>query len=124
MNIYLSVFIGGGLGSLSRLVLTSLTSSNFKNINPQGTLLANISATLILGVAVYFFGQKGALSAPLRAFLITGFCGGFSTFSTFSYETYELLRTHNYWYAFANIFISILMCLLLLWIIYSFSEKA
>lgn len=109
MQILLAIFVGGGLGSVSRYLLSRSVTSNFTNINPVGTFIANLASTIILGVILYISTQRGELSGATKALLVVGFCGGFSTFSTFSYETFELLKTGSYTFAFANIFLSILL---------------
>ncbi len=117
MNTYFAIFLGGGLGSISRFGISKLLTSNFQSINPIATLVANVAATIVLGIAIYIMQQKMEISSTMRAMIITGFCGGFSTFSTFSYETYELLRSQNYFFAVANLFISILLGLFALFIL-------
>ncbi len=114
MNIYWAIFIGGGLGSLSRYGFSRLITSNFQNINPVATLIANILATLVLGVFVYLLSQKTALPTWAKPLIVTGFCGGFSTFSTFSYETYELIKQGYYLIASANVLVSVALGLLVL----------
>lgn len=117
MNTYFAIFLGGGLGSISRFGISKLLTSNFQSINPIATLVANVAATVVLGIAIYIMQQKVEITSTMRAMIITGFCGGFSTFSTFSYETYELLRSQNYFFAVANLFISILLCLFALFLL-------
>ncbi len=109
MNTLLAIFIGGGLGSVTRFTVSKLVTSNFQQINPTGTLLSNILSTLLLGVLLMIFGNKLSQNPSMKALMIIGFCGGFSTFSTFSFEIFELLRTGNYGIAIINILVSIFL---------------
>lgn len=109
MQIYIAIFFGGGFGSVARFMLSRTITSNFTNINPVGTFAANLLSTIILGIILYFAGTRMQISDLTKALLIIGFCGGFSTFSAFSYETFELLRLGNNFAAFANITVSLLL---------------
>jgi CrcB protein len=109
-NALFLVFIGGGLGSVARYGMGLLIfpwSQRF----PLATMLANATACLILG-ALTSMSMRGLLDDPRRLLLATGFCGGFSTFSTFTYETWSLFQTGQTANAILNIFLSLSVCFL------------
>ena len=107
MNNILYVFLGGGIGSVLRYLISKVVTSNFTHINVKGTLIANLLASLLLAFLIYFIHEKQAMEIGWKLFLVTGLCGGFSTFSTFSYETYELFKLGMPAYALLNAVISI-----------------
>jgi CrcB protein len=86
-----AIFLGAGLGSLLRWWLGSQLNSLFPVI-PPGTLAANLIGGYIIGVAIAFFAAYSAIAPEWRLFIITGFCGGLTTFSTFSAEIVTLLQ--------------------------------
>lgn len=102
---YLAVFIGGGLGSLCRYVLGQyFPSSPF----PWATLLANTLACLILGIFTGYL-LKNNLDNHFKVLVGAGFCGGFSTFSTFSNETLKLGQSGASAMALGYVLISIIL---------------
>lgn len=104
------LFIGGGLGAVSRYTISKLIASQYSGNFPLGTILSNLVACVILAVVVYAYAVKPlGNQRVLYFFLVTGFCGGLSTFSTFSYETIELLKQGNFWFAFLNVLLSVLV---------------
>ncbi|MES2588872.1 MAG: fluoride efflux transporter CrcB [Bacteroidota bacterium] len=108
---FLAVFIGGGLGSLARYLMGILVSksnqSGFAFYFPLATFLSNVLACIILAFTIYFFKDKFESSSWISPLIITGFCGGFSTFSSFSLETTILFQQGNYLWAILNIVISL-----------------
>lgn len=115
MNNILLVFVGGGLGSIVRMGISWLVQANFKTVFPLATLCSNIISCIILALTVAFLNEKLIENPSLRMFVLVGFCGGFSTFSTFSFETVELMRSGNIIYAVTNILISVTVCVALIY---------
>jgi fluoride exporter len=86
-----AISLGGSLGALLRWWLGSALNAHFPTI-PPGTLAANLLGGYIVGLAVAFFATYPALAPEWRLFVITGFCGGLTTFSTFSAEVVTLMQ--------------------------------
>ncbi len=103
------IFIGGGLGSLCRYGIARWIANHASGF-PFATFVANVLSCLVLGI-ILALSLKNSISDTTRLMVITGFCGGFSTFSTFSNETLQLLQSGAYTTAFANVFVSLLVCI-------------
>lgn len=109
MGAVVYVFLGGGLGSITRYLFNK-GMQNWLPPFPFATFSANVVSCVILG-ALTALTMRGQLSQETRFLLMTGFCGGFSTFSTFSTETFLLFQNNQYGIAFANIFLNVIVCL-------------
>ena len=92
MKSLLIVFFGGGLGSMVRFALSKWIATLHSHNFPWGTLFVNIVACFALGAIIGLADHKQIISPYARLFWTVGFCGGFSTFSTFSSETLYLLQ--------------------------------
>jgi CrcB protein len=110
------IFFGGGLGSAVRFGLgrwvNGLHGVNF----PFGTLVVNVVACFVLGLIVGFTDHRQVWSQDVRVFWAIGFCGGFSTFSTFSYETLTLMQQGLSVSAVIYTLVSVVLCLGSVWL--------
>lgn len=113
LNVF-AIFIGGGIGSLCRYglsVLLKIYSLNF----PFATLVINILGSFILGFAAAYFWNKipaTIIHDTLKLTITVGFCGGLTTFSTFSWETFDLIKNGEVLLACIYAVVSVLICVL------------
>lgn len=108
----LLIGLGGFLGSASRYLIYVLLSRIWPVAFPLGTFAVNILGCLFIGVIFGLSGRLEWLTPQWQMFLATGFCGGFTTFSTFTFENAEMLQSGNYgmfaWYAIGSFAIGLL----------------
>lgn len=91
----LLVFVGGGFGSVARYFFGKWFN-NLENAIPYGTMLSNVLGSLLIGIILGYLGKTGNMSQNQSLLLATGFCGGFTTFSTFAYENHLLIKNGDY----------------------------
>ena len=115
MNNFILIFIGGGLGSVTRYGLGAYIAKQVNSIFPWGTLTINIAASFILGLLAGFIFQRSGNYETQRLLIGIGFCGGFSTFSTFSLELFEMIRNGNAMMAILYIVASVFATLIAFW---------
>lgn len=103
----MAVAVGGTIGCLLRWYLGMALNSLFPAI-PPGTLAVNLIGGFVIGMAIAFFAAYPALPPEWRLFVVTGFCGGLTTFSTFSGELYSLLQQSRPAWAFGEVAIHVI----------------
>jgi CrcB protein len=117
---YLWVALGGALGSVGRFWINGMISNRLDGVFPWGTLAANVSGSFIIGVIGALAMPEGRMDSPSRMFvtqfLMIGVCGGYTTFSSFSLQTLNLLRDREWLYAGGNVLISVALCLVAVWL--------
>ena len=106
---YLLVFTGGGIGSLARYGFGLLFSRMALQL-PYATLCANVVSCILFSGLIYAYETRQAIPENYRLFVLVGICGGLSTFSTFSFETFEMIRQQLYGWAVANVLLSLVLC--------------
>ncbi|AIF80640.1 CrcB family protein [endosymbiont of Acanthamoeba sp. UWC8] len=115
MNLYLLVFIGCGMGGMLRYLTTLKINSFFGSYYPLGTLSVNIIGSFIIGLLFTVISNKfsanNEAADQLKALLITGFLGGYTTFSSFSIETINLLKAGELFVALLYITCSVVFCI-------------
>jgi CrcB protein len=122
MLAYLWVAIGGALGSMARYGLGGLVSDKFGQSFPWGTLVINVTGSFIIGILGALTAPEGKMNPQSRVLatqlLMTGLCGGYTTFSSFSLQTLNLLRDREWLYAGGNILLSVMLCMTAVWLGY------
>ena len=121
MNIaYLWVALGGALGSVGRFWINGLVSEKFGATFPWGTLVINVGGSFVIGVCGALAVPEGRLDSQTRQFatqfLMIGVCGGYTTFSSFSLQTLNLMRDREWLYAGGNVLLSVVLCLIAVWL--------
>ena len=96
MKIILLVGTGGFIGSISRYLVSQFMQKTFETTFPLGTMAVNIAGSFLIGIIYALSEQSNLLSAEWRVFLTVGFCGGFTTFSSFAYENFTMLNIQQF----------------------------
>jgi CrcB protein len=104
---YLVIVAGGGLGSLARYLLAGAIMRRFKGRFPLGTFLINVTGSFLIGLAMTVLTERFAPHVNWRLFLVVGFLGGYTTFSSFEYETIQAARGGGRWLALAYVAASV-----------------
>ncbi len=114
----LLVALGGAIGAVSRYWLNGLIANAVGQTFPWGTLAINVTGSFIIGFFATLTGPEGRFLVPgeWRMFFMTGVCGGYTTFSSFSLQTLTLAQDGEWLWAGANILLSVALCLFAVWL--------
>ena len=106
----LMVALGGGLGALARYGVSGWVQAASGGVFPLGTLAVNVGGSFIIGVVLQMGTGRFVMTPETRLLLTTGFCGGFTTFSTFSAETLALMQDQQWLAAGGNALLNLALC--------------
>ena len=120
MNRYLLVMLGAALGGLARYAAGTAVLQRFaarfpENVFPLGTVVVNVTGCFLVGILMTLFIDRGDPSPNLRLVLVTGFLGGYTTFSSFAWESFEAIEKEQVWIGLANIALSVVLGYLAVW---------
>ena len=126
MQLYFLIALGGALGSVLRFFLGGAIATHFGETFPWGTLIVNVTGSFVIGFIATFTGPDGRwfASGETRLFLMTGICGGYTTFSSFSLQTLNLARDGDWLRAGANTVGSVALCLVAVWLGHALAAAA
>ena len=106
---YLLVLIGGGTGALARYVSASAIMTRFGGRFPLGTLVINVTGSFLIGFLTTWLTERFQLNPNWRLLLVVGFLGGYTTFSSFEWETYMAVRAGSFWTGMLNVVASVML---------------
>jgi fluoride exporter len=123
--VYFWIAAGSALGGIARFWCSGVIARAFGETFPWGTLIVNVSGSLLIGIVAALTGPDGRifLGSTARLALMAGFCGGYTTFSSFSLQTLSLVQDGEWWLAGANIALSVVACLVAVWAGYAFATS-
>src|SRR5690242_20447486 len=120
MIAYLWIAIGGALGSVARYWFSGVVARQLGETFPWGTILVNVAGSFVIGIIGALTSSEGRMDSQSRAFatqfFIYGVCGGYTTFSSFSLQTLNLIHDRQWLYAGGNVILSVMLCMIAVWL--------
>jgi CrcB protein len=116
MSQIVAIALGGSVGALLRFWVANGIYAWLGRGFPHGTLFVNVSGSFLMGLLTELMLQRFPLAAEYRAAVLIGFLGAYTTFSTFAIESFYLVEQGNYWKAGINMFLSVTLCLVAVWV--------
>ena len=118
MGMYLAVALGGALGTVGRYFISGVVANAFGETFPWGTLIINVTGSFVIGFFATLAAPDGRLvvSGTTRQFVMVGLCGGYTTFSSFSLQTLNLVRGGEWTPAAGNMIGSVAFCMIGVWL--------
>jgi len=113
---YLLVLVGGGLGAVTRYAAASAIMSRFGGKFPLGTLVINVTGSFVIGYWMTSLTEQYQLDPRWRLFLVVGFLGGYTTFSSFEWETFTAVRDGALWSGMLNVLSSVVLGYVAVWL--------
>jgi CrcB protein len=115
MTRYFMVMLGAALGGLARYVIGTAVMQRFTGRFPLGTLVVNVMGCFVIGLLMPLLTERGEPRPNLRLLLVVGVLGGYTTFSSFAWESFQAVDEGSRWIGFANLVLSVILGYLAVW---------
>jgi len=115
MTRYFMVMLGAALGGLARYVIGTAVMQRFTGRFPLGTLVVNVTGCFLIGILLPLLTERGEPRPNLRLLLVVGVLGGYTTFSSFAWESFQAVDEGSRWVGFANVALSVILGYLAVW---------
>jgi len=115
MRPYLAVLLGASIGGLARYLIGTALQQRIGGRFPIGTLVVNVTGCFLIGILMTLFTERGEPVPNARLLMVTGVLGGYTTFSSFAWESFQAMQEGSLWIGFINLFASVMLGYLAVW---------